>query len=410
MRDRITRTRRPWASGRARRFELVDDAGIVDDGVGLWWEGPRSATGEDVLELTLHGNPWIVERALAACVAGGARLAGPGEFTRRAVMNGRLDLVRAEAVDQLVRARSPEGVELARHAMSGALSAELQAVRGALVDAVAELEARLDHPGDALAEVDDGALVRSLGEIGAQCAERAASHTIGRRLIDGASAALVGGVNAGKSSLFNALLGERRALVHPTPGTTRDVVEARLLLGPLELTLLDTAGERETDDPVEAAGLALAAERIASVDLWIVVLRADGLDPAARLVLERSAGRPHLIVWNAIDRPDAGPAPAGAIPVSARTGHGLDGLRDALRRALAADPPERAPIASLRQAELLAQIAGACAESAAALEPAGPAVASEILLDALAAVDELTGADTREDVLDAVFARFCIGK
>jgi tRNA modification GTPase len=412
VRDVLLQPRRatPWRDRRVRRVDVRDAAGVFDDGLACWISGPATVTGEDVLEVSVHGNPLIVERALAAAIAAGARLAEPGEFTRRAVRHGKIDLIQAEAVDQVVRATSPDGLRLAREGANGSLSTAFAALRSTLLDACAELEARLDHPDDALADMDDPTLIDGL--IG--CAERsealAAGHAAGRRLVDGASVAIVGGVNAGKSSLFNALIGERRALVHETPGTTRDVVEAHVRLGPLAVTLLDTAGERPTDDPVEAAGLALAAERIASVDLVLVVLRAGLPDPAAQLVLERTADRPRVIAWNGTDRATAGAAPDGCLPTSAITGQGLDALRAALIRALLDVPVESALIASLRQADAARWIASACREAVSALPDAGPAVASEILLEAIGELDALTGADTREDVLDALFARFCIGK
>lgn len=402
------RSARPWVAGRVRRVDVRDVRGPFDDGLAVWLPGPGTVTGEDVLEVTIHGNPLLVERGLAAAVEAGARLARPGEFTRRAVAHGKLDLVQAEAVDQVVRARTSAGVTLARAALGGGVSAELAWVRDAVVGACAELEARLDHPDDALADVDDVALKRSLLGIAQACRSRAAGAIAGQRLVDGATVALVGAVNAGKSSLFNRLVGARRALVHDTPGTTRDVVEARALVGPLEITLLDTAGRRPTDDPVEAAGLALAEERVADADLVLVVLRA-GPEPDA-VGLGMLQGPRVLGVYNGIDRPDAGPCPPGCLPTCALDGRGIDGLRDAVRDALIDVPLEEVGLASQRHADALREVARACEEAADAMDVAGVAVASEILLDAITRIDELTGADTREDVLDALFARFCIGK
>ncbi|MEQ1572302.1 MAG: GTPase, partial [Myxococcota bacterium] len=284
--SRVVRPRRPgeWRAGRARRVDLVDRDGPIDDGLAVWFAGPRSYTGEDLLEVSIHGNPELVARAVAAFVDAGARVAHPGEFTRRAVVNGRLDLVRAEGVDQLVRAVGPAGVAVARDAVSGRLSAALAAVRAAVIELAAETEARLDFPDDELALTSDAEVLTRLAALERQVRALADTARAGRIRVDGATVALVGPVNAGKSSLFNALLGEVRAIVHPTPGTTRDRVEARARWGTLDVTLVDTAGDRDTDDPVEALGVELARAVVQQADLVVVVVRCrpGGLDPSER--------------------------------------------------------------------------------------------------------------------------------
>jgi len=230
--------------------------------------------------------------------------------------------------------------------------------------------------------------------------------------VDGARVALVGPVNAGKSSLFNALLGRKRALVHAEPGTTRDVVEATGDIAGLALTLLDTAGERKTTDPVEAAGVALAAELVDEADLVVVVLRArpGGLSEVEQQILNRTADRPRLVVCNGVDAP--GPVHDNALCTVAPTGRGVPALAQAIRDALLGVRPKAAGlrIASARQAELLLRVATAATEANEALPIAGVAVSADRVTEALEAIDALTGADTREDVLDALFARFCIGK
>lgn len=411
IRDTLTRPHRagPWRSGATRRVDVWDAEGRFDDAVAVFAAAPHTYTGEDTLELTVHGNPLIVERALAACTALGARLAGPGEFTRRAVTAGKLDLLAAEGIDQLIRASTPAGVEVARHAVSGKLSGQVCHFRAVLIDTIAELEARLDYPADELALTGDQALVAGLVALAEECSELADSYRAGKLLVDGARVALVGPVNAGKSSLFNALLGHTRALVHEQAGTTRDVVEARTRIGSLEVTLLDTAGERQTDDPVEAAGLALARELVEAADLLIVVLRDGGRDPVERAILDRTEGRGRITISHAIDRAGASVAPR-TLGVSSHTGAGLSELRQRIEAALLGPMPDRPAIASLRQADQLRQVAVAAREAVEALPLAGVAVAADILTEAAAQLDSLTGSDTREDVLDAVFARFCIGK
>ena len=402
----------PLPAGRARRVWLVDGVGRFDDAIATRADAGRSYTGEETLEISCHGNPLVVQRLLDAAVAVGCRLAEPGEFTKRAVVNGTLDLVAAEAVDQACRATSLAGLEIARSGLDGELQHWLGGVREQLVAAASELEARLDWPSDELVEVPDTVVLESLSRLALACRAVAETARAGRAQIDGARVALVGAVNAGKSSLFNALLGRDRALVHATPGTTRDVVEAPTQLGGLALTLLDTAGERQTDDPVEAAGLALAAQLVSDADLLLVVLRARqaGPTPTELDILARTAGRRRLVLCNGVDA--GGVVPEGALPISAMTGQGLVALKAALVVALVSEPTQAAAvrIGSSRQADWLLTVARAAEEAVEALPIAGVAVSADALTRGVEALDSLTGADTREDVLDAVFRRFCIGK
>jgi len=412
VRDAVLRPRSagPWRSRVQRRVDLVDGGEVFDDGLATWVRGPHTATGEDTLEVGLHGNPLLVDRLVGACRRAGARLARPGEFTRRGVEHGKLDLLQAEGIDQLIRARTASGLAVARQGVAGPLSDWMHQLREELLQQAAELEARLDYPDDELALAPDEAVVQALGALGARCRALAATEDVGRVRVEGARVALVGPVNAGKSSLFNRLLGRDRALVHPTAGTTRDVVEATTTLAGVELTLLDTAGERPTSDPVEAAGLALARQLVDEADLLLVVCRHGPADPVERHILARTAHRDRLVVVNHADRAEA-PALAGALRTSARTGAGVAALAEAVAEAVGgAGRAEALHIASERQADRLRAVAEAAEEAAEALAIAGPAVAADGVVEAVSILDELTGADTREDVLSALFARFCIGK
>lgn len=402
----------PWRSGRGRRVQLVVAGEVIDDGVAVFREGPRTATGEDLLEITTHGNPLIVQAVLDALVDAGARIAQPGEFTRRAWLNGKLDLLAAESVDLVVRATTPGGLRVGRSGLRGALRQRLEPVRATLIDAVAELEARLDHPDDELAFRTDAEIEAALRHVAQQCADLARSQRAGEALVNGIRVALVGDVNAGKSSLFNRLLGRDRALVHDAPGTTRDVVEAACTVGPLQVTLLDTAGERPTADPVEAAGMALARELVSDADLLIVVLRArDGsLSASEHAILARTRERLRVIVLNGIDEFPSATVPEGALATSARTGHGMESLRNAIMAASGVSGSEGLLVATARQRDALQHVAQAIDDALEALPVAGVAVAAELLTEGLGHLDGLTGADTREDVLDALFSRFCIGK
>ena len=408
----IPRRAGPWRHGQARRVDFQLDGLVFDDGLCTWWEGPRSYTGEDCAELSCHGNPLLVEMLLRALVDAGARLAEPGEFTRRAVENGKLDLVRAEAVLQATSATSAEGLAIARAGLDGRLSAVIRGLTQTLRSVVAGLEASLDHPEEA--EVTDEEVVALLRPVVAECRRLAESERTGRFRVQGARVALVGAVNAGKSSLFNALVGRTRALVHDQAGTTRDVLELAIQIDGLPITLLDTAGERTTSDPVEAAGLALARDLVEEADLLVVVLRARGTEPTAveQTILERTASQPRVVVVNGVDVAPRGAAPSSAISVSARTGTGIDELTQALKRALVGETTGNARliIASARQRELLLRVARAAESAGEVLPFAGPAVAAEELTEALAALDALTGVHTREAVLDTLFERFCIGK
>jgi len=394
------------------RVELFDEQGVFDDAMAVFLPGPRTYTGEDVAEITCHGNPIIVDRLLAAAGRAGARLAQPGEFTRKAVEHGKLDLLGAESVDHVTRASSPDGLRIARSGLDGSHRAIVAEVRQALVMAAAELEARLDYPSDELALEDDATVVAMLEDARARAVRLVESFSAGRILVEGATVALVGAVNAGKSSLFNALVGRHRALVHHTPGTTRDVVEAMADVDGLRVRLLDTAGERHTNDPVEAAGLALAKDLVAEADLLVVVLPAAGdRSEVEQALLDRTADRRRLVVVSQIDNAAADWAGADGVLTSARTGQGIGELRMAIRAELVRMPErEGLALASARQRDLWAAVAAALDEGLRALPVAGVAVCVDAVVRAVEELDALTGADAREDVLSALFARFCIGK
>ncbi len=376
-----------------RRF--ADAVGTFDDGLVVYFPGPGSYTGEDLVELSGHGNVLLVERLLRAL---GARPARPGEFTRRAFLRGRLDLVRAEAVLAAIAATSARGLALARSAADGVVNAEVDALRDALTDVAAELEAALDYPGEDLLVPADAALAERLFALATRAAAVAATWTGGRIAVEGARVVLAGPVNAGKSSLFNALLGANRAIVAPTPGTTRDVVEASMQLDAVRIVLVDTAGERDSADVIEAEGVAraLAARAAADLVLWCV-------PPGAAA---RGCARGELVVPT---MGDVAPRPGA---VSSRTGEGIEDLRGRIVAALESETPGDVGLVlvSARQAELFARVAEHLHEAAAALSTAGIAVAVELIYAALESVGELDGSTVREGVLDRLFARFCIGK
>ena len=408
---------------RAVLVQLRDPAGSFDEGLLTWMPGPGSYTGEDCAELSCHGNPLLVERLLSACVGAGCRPALPGEFTRRAWEHGRLDLVRAEAVLQAIEARSQGGLELASRALRGELGAWIEARRQELVSFGAELEARLDFPdqldmnldGQAGLE-DDDQLDARMAEAQGELARAAASHRRARVQVEGARVALLGPVNAGKSSIFNALLGRRRALVSAQPGTTRDVLEASVELCGLPVVLMDTAGENLEPEALERDGIALRDELLEEVDLVVLVLPAHQLArPEVASLVASTASRGRVLVGNHADREGARftLGEHTLIPTCALDGRGLEALRGAIAQALVGEEPgeSAAVIASQRQHELLLAAARRLEQARLALVgDAGVAVAAEELFDAIARLDELGGGEVRDEVLDALFARFCIGK
>lgn len=403
-----------WRPRRASLRRLVDEQGeLLDTCLLTWMPGPRSFSGEDVVELACHGNPLIVELLLDACVRLGARPARAGEFTRRALENGRLGLIEAEALAEQIAARSPAGLRLSRQA-GQQLAPALEALYDRLLDLAAELEARLDHPGEDLGLVEDEDLLLRLTQLRSEVGALAGSWRAGRVAISGLRLALVGPVNAGKSSLFNALLGRPRALVSATPGTTRDAVESSVRLDDLDLVLVDTAGERLSADPLEQAGIELGRALAEEVDLCLLVV--DGhreAEPAEAELRARLFGKEHRVV---LSHADLGlrPGRVGDLALSNLTGQGIDELKALLLAwAREGEGPAGARLAVInqRQHALLQELGSWMSLAQEALVgEAGVALAAEAVQRGLGCIGELTGRDVREEVLDRLFARFCIGK
>lgn len=407
---------------RASVVPLRDAEGVFDEAVLTVFSAPNSYTGEDVAEVSCHGNPLLVERLVGAFIAVGARMASPGEFTRRALLNGRMDAIGAEAVLATLLATSPEGLLIAR--TSDKLRAAADGLRDRLLNVAAELEAILDYPGEDLLFSSDAEIVRSLDQVAEEARSIAAGWRAGAVALQGARVVIVGRVNAGKSSLFNALLGETRAIVSPMAGTTRDVVESALVLPGGRVVLMDTAGERdgwgggggdgdEAAGEIERAGMALGGAAAARADLRIVcvaatgsVLGGTGRDPAAH----GAVGRPGtLLVATKLDR--GTPDFAHDFAVSSVTGEGVDALRAAILPAITGLQADAGCIvSSARQRDVLLAMSGAADKAAGALPQAGPAVAVTELMAAIRHADALAGRDSTEDVLDRLFARFCVGK
>ena len=387
-----------------------------DEAVAVFFPAPRSYTGEDVVEISTHGNPLILKGVVQRAIAAGARLARRGEFTLRAVMRGKRALVQAEAIADLIDASTPAQARLAFDQLHGTLSARLAAIDADVFDLIAKLEASLDFPDEGyhFLQEDEAAtvLTRVLGAIEALLGDAAR----GRLLREGATVAIVGRPNVGKSSLFNALVGGDRAIVSEIPGTTRDLVTERVDVRGLCVTLVDTAGVRESSEPVEQEGVRRTTRARETADLVIVVLDASrGLTGNDEALLHETGDDRRVVVWNKCDvraGPDD-PALAGNCRVSATAGTGMDDLRDAIAVALTdAEPDREAPaIANVRHIAELEGVRGALLRARAlAAERAPEEFVLRDLHTARAHFDSLFGARTSADVLARIFDRFCIGK
>lgn len=390
----------------------------LDEVLSCLMRAPRSYTGEDVLELHGHGGAASLARLLSAVVQSGARVAAPGEFTRRAFLGGRMDLTRAEAVAELIAARSERAVRLAQGHLRGALAERVKVLAERLLDVLAEVEAEIDFPEEDLSFREARALTGEVRALAREVGALAASYVRGRALMEGVDVVLVGRPNAGKSSLLNALVGEERALVDEAPGTTRDFIESEISVGGVRIRLVDTAGEREAEGPIEARGVLLGRRRRARADLVLVVV--DGVVGWGELEerLWRETSVPMLVVWNKCDvapPPSGGLGTSGAgfVALSARTGEGLERLREALRERV--DPGDEedagATVISARQHEAFQVAAEALLRAEVVLAQGAPSeLAAVDLRIGLERLQQVTGESVRSDVLDRVFARFCIGK
>ncbi len=373
------------------------------DAVAVGFRAPRSYTGQDLVELWVPGAPPLVRRLLLTLEAAGARQAAPGEFTRRAFLAGRLDLTQAEAVLALTSAEDAAGLRAALRALEGGVRARVDALKAALVDVLAHVEAAIDFADEDIDHLPGAQLALRLDQAAADLrvllgAERARPRAGTEPVV-----ALVGPANVGKSSLLNALCGQQVALVSDVPGTTRDVVAGRWRLPSGRIVrLLDTAGEKDAAGDVEAESLARARAAAASADLVLRVV--DGLAPAG------PEGTGLVVVTKADLAPAAGPG----LRTSAVTGQGLVELGRAVDAALSADVGATSDLTgSARQEAHVARAVDAVARAADLLRGADPAraeLAAVDLGDALEALGQLTGAVTTDDVLDRVFGQFCIGK
>lgn len=404
-------------------FREGDEA--FDEGVALFFRAPHSYTGEDVVELSCHGGSAVARRLVEACLAAGAQPAAPGEYTRRAFLNGKLGLTQAEAVMDLISADGRQGAALANAALGGALAKKISAQKEALTAIQAHLAAWVDFPEEDVPELDGDHLHRVLSGVKAELDELIHNYQADTVLREGVDCAIVGRPNAGKSTLLNLLAGFDRAIVTPVAGTTRDVVEQAVQLGDIQLNLFDTAGLRETEDAIEAEGIRRSWKKLEEAGLVLAVFDlAAPLNEEDLEIARRCQGRPALAILNKQDLAGQGDAFTAAqqqlapyfkaiIPLTARDAASLQPLCQAVAQLLGTAnlDPNAAALCSARQLSAAKEARDALAEALNSQEDGfGLDAAGVCISDAQRALARLTGEDATEATIDEVFSTFCVGK
>ncbi len=421
---RLTRRTRDPKSRYAHLVRVYDgNNDLIDQALLLFMPGPRSYTGEDVAELSCHGGPVALRRVLDGALAAGARPAGPGEFTLRAFLNGRLDLAQAEAVADLVAAPTPAALAVAANQLAGRLSDAVGEMRSACLDLLAQMEAEVDFDEDEVPPMDRTLLASTLDSLYERLQDALATAGRGIMQRHGVRVALVGSPNVGKSSLMNALLSTDRAIVTEIPGTTRDVLEESFDLDGVPIVLSDTAGLRDTHDPVESLGVERSSRALEGADAAVLVLDASrpllGNDETAAARV-RQAAKPTIIALNKRDLPHAvraadirDLAPDAPVVHTAAIREDVSELREALRHVigLAGADGGLALVASVRHQEALTRARDELAAARRAVADDQPSDLVSIgVRGAVNALGEITGESATEDLLDVIFSKFCIGK
>jgi tRNA modification GTPase len=398
-----------------------DSGVIVDEAMCVFMQAPRSFTCEDVVEIQCHSGTLIIQQILALVLASGARLAEPGEFTRRAFLNGRIDLLQAEAVIDLIRGKTEASLKIARQQSDGVLSVALIEIRDLIRNALALAEAYIDFPDEDMGETDIYQFRSQLFTALSQIDALVASYEEGRLFLDGVSVLIAGKPNVGKSSLLNTLLKEKRAIVTSVPGTTRDLIEEVVNINGLPVKLLDTAGIRNPEDPVEREGVSRALQRIPTADLILHLLDSSrSFDSEDRLVADSLAGFNTLIVCNKADLPVNLTLPADlqnrpAVSISTVSGEGIEDLKRLITESFlhgkAIDSREPTLLSKVRHRDVLQSVAGMLR---ALIDDPEKLVHGELvaidLREALHRLGQITGETATDDILDLIFSQFCIGK
>jgi len=426
---KLFQTRRAGEAMESHRVyygEIVNplDRSVIDEALVLFMEKPRTYTREDVLEIQCHGGPLVLRRILECVLREGARLAEPGEFTKRAFLNGRIDLAEAEAVIETIRARTPEGLRLANEQLRGRLSGEVSQIKKILLGVLAQIEAGVDFPEEDVENSGTVGIEGNLEGVSKWMADLISSFEDGRTLRDGVFVAIVGRTNVGKSSLLNALLGDERAIVTAVAGTTRDVVEDTVSVSGMRLRVVDTAGIRKWRNPAERESIRRTKRMLKESDLALVVVdRSRRLNDEDGEIFELVRKKKSIVVLNKTDLPgrleraevERVFAKTPMVEISARTGQGLERLREEIY-----DSAVRSGIGGLGDRTMLIEVRHkrALEEGLEAVERAkrgaGENISPELVAleirSALEKIGEIVGETVSEDILERVFSQFCIGK
>ncbi|HIE65939.1 MAG: tRNA uridine-5-carboxymethylaminomethyl(34) synthesis GTPase MnmE [Nitrospira sp.] len=403
--------------------EIQDPHGkeVIDQGIFLVMKGPGSYTGEDLVEIQSHGNPVGLKRILSALVKEGARLAGPGEFTRRAFLSGRMDLAQAEAVMEVISSEGERHYQWALSQLKGTLSDKVNDLRKKLLSSLAEIEASIDFSEDGISSGSQKALLAGFNTINEEVKMLLSGYESGRQIREGFTVVIVGRPNVGKSSLMNALLKEDRAIVTSFPGTTRDLLKEWLVLDGITIRLVDTAGYRETDHPIEVEGVLRAetAEKEADLRIWVLDA-SEALAKEDKRLDERLKRRKKILVLNKIDLPgilnekglekEASEDPL--VKVSTLTGEGIPDLLETIKRSLLPLANKERPLVALvRHRDVLERVHEGLERAIHAAQENNPSEFIAVdLRDAIDALGEVVGETTTEDIMDEIFSKFCIGK
>ena len=411
---------RPPLPRMARHADYRDRAGVlIDDVVVTYFEGPRSYTGEDAVEISCHGNPFIVQKILEDLFARGCRPAEAGEFTQRAFLNGRMDLSQAEGVMDLIHARSERALAAANQQLRGSLGRRMNELITGLLGVLARIEAYIDFPDEDLPPEDRSLVLTELNRLAHETERLLATSHYGELLREGIKTVIVGEPNVGKSSLLNRLVGRQRALVSPEPGTTRDFIEERIMVGPHCLRLIDTAGLNPSPAPLERLGIEKTLERLADADMVLVVVEADPANLKIPAELQEVASRKKsLIIRNKSDLHklslSGNGRPADGLFVSALTGDGMDSLVAAIgdcADAFQQGQGEDMIAVNARHARSLGEARVGLSRAIERLRASGEIeLAASELRGVLESYGEIMGKVDNEKMLDALFATFCIGK
>ena len=415
----LLKLRNPLAPAQARFAEVLDLTGeILDEAVVTYFAAPHSYTTEDIVEIAAHGSPVLLDHLLRQCLAAGARLAEPGEFTQRAFLSGRLDLTQAEAVHDLIEATTLHQARIAAQQLGGSLSRQITPIKQQLIALIAALEAGIDFAEDDIDTLPTAQIITQIEAIQAPLTVLEQTFAYGKIVRNGFTLAIVGRPNVGKSSLFNCLVQRDRAIVTATPGTTRDLVTERVSLEGIPVELIDTAGLRDATDEAETIGIAKSREAMVEADIVLLVLDATAtLHPEDEATIAALTSRPLIFAVNKSDLSRssslAKQTTHKTIETSALTGSGLIELRSAILSCITSAAPtsETALLTNLRQHQTVSTAVAALVRAQQATANAIPH--EMILLDlyeSLNALDALTGTTTSDYILNLIFSKFCIGK